>query len=126
MSIGQKIIELRESKGMSRAELATAMDITYYALSKYETDDRQIDHALLIAFADFFNISIDYLLGRKTEVVAEEGLFYGLDEDERKAIRGQADYYRYRKKLPDDRRDGSSGLTDIDKDGKKPKFKKAK
>lgn len=126
MSVGRKIIELRDIKGMTRKDLAKKLGVTYDALSKYETDERQVDHELLIKIADFFEITIDYLLERKTEIVAEEGLFYGLDEEEQNAIRGQADFYRYRKKLPEDSGDGSSGLENTDREGKKTRFKKAK
>lgn len=33
-------------------------------ISQYETETRQADYQTLIAFADFFDVSIDYLLGR--------------------------------------------------------------
>lgn len=126
MSVGRKIIELRDIKGMTRKDLAKKLGVTYDALSKYETDERQVDHELLIKIADFFEITIDYLLERKTEIVAEEGLFYGLDEEEQNAIRGQADFYRYRKKLPEDSGDGSRGYPSTGKNGKEPRMKKAR
>lgn len=34
------------------------------SISRYETGERQADYETLIAFADYFNVSIDYLLGR--------------------------------------------------------------
>ncbi len=126
MSVGRKIIELRDIKGMTRKDLAKKLGVTYDALSKYETDERQVDHELLIKMADFFGVTIDYLLERQTEIVAEEGLFYGLTNEERERLREQAEFYRYRKKLPEDRRDGSSGLPNTDKEGKKPRYKRAK
>lgn len=126
MSVGRKIIELRDIKGMTRKDLAKKLGVTYDALSKYETDERQVDHELLIKMADFFGVTIDYLLERQTEIVAEEGLFYGLTNEERERLREQAEFYRCRKKLPEDRRDGLSGLENTDKEGKKPRYKRAK
>ncbi len=64
MEIGKIIVELRKERGISRAELAKNIGVTYHALSKYETGDRQIDHELLVKVADYFNVTVDYLLGR--------------------------------------------------------------
>lgn len=33
-------------------------------ISRYETESREADYKTLILFADYFNVSIDYLLGR--------------------------------------------------------------
>ena len=36
-------------------------------ISRYENMERQADHQTLIQFADYFNVSIDYLLGRENK-----------------------------------------------------------
>lgn len=64
MKIGDKIKQLREEINMSRSELAQKIGITYYALSKYETNERQPDYDTLKNIANLFNVSTDYLLGR--------------------------------------------------------------
>jgi transcriptional regulator with XRE-family HTH domain len=64
MSIGNKIKELRNEKGLNRAHLAEKLGITYHALSKYETNARQPDYSTLIRIADYFDVSLDYLLER--------------------------------------------------------------
>lgn len=56
---------LREKDNISREHLAKSLDITYSALSKYETGKREPDFELLQKIADFFNVSTDYLLGRE-------------------------------------------------------------
>lgn len=33
-------------------------------ISRYETGAREADYETLLAFADYFNVSVDYLLGR--------------------------------------------------------------
>jgi len=34
------------------------------SISRYEIGEREADYETLIAFADYFNVSVDYLLGR--------------------------------------------------------------
>ena len=34
------------------------------SISRYETGEREADYATLIRFADYFHVSVDYLLGR--------------------------------------------------------------
>lgn len=41
-----------------------AMNMSQNSISRYETGEREADYKTLIAFADFFNVSIDFLLGR--------------------------------------------------------------
>jgi len=64
MSFGQKLVILREEKNMDRDELAKILNISYSAVSKYETDIRFPDQEILKKIADFFQVSTDYLLGR--------------------------------------------------------------
>lgn len=41
-----------------------AMNMSQNSISRYETGEREADYKTLIAFADFFDVSIDFLLGR--------------------------------------------------------------
>lgn len=61
---GDIIKTLREEKGLTRDELAKRMNITYSALSKYETNNRFPDKETLNRIADYFGVTTDYLLGR--------------------------------------------------------------
>ena len=60
----QRLMELRKRKRLSQQALATALDMNQNSISRYETGEREADYKTLIAFADFFNVSIDYLLER--------------------------------------------------------------
>ena len=40
------------------------MNMAQNTISQYENEVRQADYETLIAFADFFDVSVDYLLGR--------------------------------------------------------------
>lgn len=63
--LGQRIRTLRESKGMSQAALARALDASINAINLLEVGSTRAPHIdRLIAIADLFNVSIDYLVGR--------------------------------------------------------------
>ncbi len=64
MSLGSIIRKLRTDNGINRKQLADSLGITYHALAKYETDDREPDYNTLKKFADYFKVPLDYLLGR--------------------------------------------------------------
>lgn len=49
---------------MSQVTLAMELNMNQNSISRYETGEREADYATLIAFADYFNVSVDYLLGR--------------------------------------------------------------
>jgi len=41
-----------------------ALNMNQNSISRYETGEREADYSTLIAFADYFDVSVDYLLGR--------------------------------------------------------------
>ena len=55
---------LREKKNMTQQRLAIELDMNQNTISRYESGKRQADYATLIKIADYFNVSIDYLLER--------------------------------------------------------------
>ncbi|MBR5262765.1 MAG: helix-turn-helix transcriptional regulator [Clostridia bacterium] len=59
-----RLKELRTAKGISQLKLALDLNMNQNSISRYENGIRQADYATLIKFADYFNVSIDYLLGR--------------------------------------------------------------
>lgn len=59
-----RLKELREKKNISQLKLAIDLNMNQNSISRYETGARQADYKTLIAFADYFNVSIDYLLER--------------------------------------------------------------
>ena len=59
-----RLKELRKKKGISQLRLATELNTTQNTISRYETGEREADYAMLIRIADYFNVSIDYLLER--------------------------------------------------------------
>ena len=62
-----RIKELRRSKHITQEKLASILGVTQSNLSGWETEKWQPDHATLLKLADYFEVSIDYLLGRTDE-----------------------------------------------------------
>ena len=56
--------ELRKKRHMTQQRLAIELNMTLNSISRYENEVREADYQTLIKFADFFNVSIDYLLER--------------------------------------------------------------
>lgn len=55
---------LRKKKNITQQKLAMDLNISQNTLSRYETHAREADYATLIKIADYFNVSLDYLLER--------------------------------------------------------------
>ena len=60
----QRLKELRVKKHISQLKLAMDLGMNQNSISRYETGMREADYATLIMFADYFHVSIDYLLER--------------------------------------------------------------
>ena len=55
---------LRKSYGISQLKLAMGLNMNQNSISRYECGEREADYSTLIKFADYFDVSIDYLLER--------------------------------------------------------------
>lgn len=64
MSFGQRIKQLRQNKKLSQQKLSDHLNMNRATYARYETDDNQADYDTLLKLADFFEVSLDYLLGR--------------------------------------------------------------
>ena len=62
--MNNRIKDLRENAHMRQADLAEAVGIDQRTISNYETGKTYPDSYALIKLADFFNVSIDYLVCR--------------------------------------------------------------
>jgi transcriptional regulator with XRE-family HTH domain len=61
--VNLKIAELRKQKRIGQQELAEVLGVTYQSVSKWETGTTMPDITLLPAIAEYFNVSVDELLG---------------------------------------------------------------
>ena len=62
---GERLLELRKEKGISQAKLAKDLQVSYAVVCYWETDRSEPTAPNLVKLADYFDVSIDYLLGRK-------------------------------------------------------------
>ena len=59
-----RLKELRKERGISQLKLAIALDTTQNTISRYETGAHEPGIKELIRIANYFEVSIDYLLER--------------------------------------------------------------
>ena len=67
----KKLIDLRKSKKRTQSEVAKILSISQVAYSKYETGKAEPSHDILLKLADYYNVSIDYLLDRENKETAK-------------------------------------------------------
>ena len=62
-----RLKELRKKRNSSQLKLALDLNMNQNTISRYENLEREADYSTLIKFADYFGVSLDYLLGRTDE-----------------------------------------------------------
>ena len=81
-----RLKELREENGIKRSELARDLNINAGTIANYENEIRQAPYEYLLLFADYFDVSVDYLLGKEERGSAGINLNKSLSLQERKLI----------------------------------------
>lgn len=59
-----RLKKLRKMRKISQLKLAIDLNMNQNSISRYENCEREADYETLIKFADYFDVSLDYLLGR--------------------------------------------------------------
>lgn len=59
-----RLKELRKKRQLSQIRLSIDLNMNQNTISRYENGTREADYKTLILIADYFDVSIDYLLGR--------------------------------------------------------------
>ena len=59
-----RLKKLRKARKISQLKLALDLNMNQNSISRYENCEREADYETLIKFADYFDVSLDYLLGR--------------------------------------------------------------
>ena len=67
MTFGEKLQTLRKQNGLSQEQLASQLNISRQAISKWELDSSLPDTENIIQLSNLFNVSIDYLLKDEIE-----------------------------------------------------------
>ncbi len=63
----QRIRDLREDRDLHQQDLAQMLNCTQACYSNYENGKRDIPTEILIQLADFYNVSVDYILNRTNQ-----------------------------------------------------------
>ena len=59
----ENIKKLREEMGITQKQLADVIDVSQQSVNKYENHNIEPDIETLIRIADYFNTSVDYIVG---------------------------------------------------------------
>lgn len=67
-SIAKRLIALREKYNFSQSDIARQIGVTPALISAYENQERRPSLDKLVALADIFHVSTDYILGRSSKI----------------------------------------------------------
>lgn len=88
MDFKYRIRDLRREKDLTAEELGNKMGVTKFAISMWENGKNQPNNDILLKLADYFDVSLDYLMGRSDirnpRPITEDDFlvaFSGLSED---------------------------------------------
>lgn len=62
--IAKRIRALREGVGVSQTKLADELEATQSSINRYENNQTAVPAELLLRYADYFDVSLDYIFGR--------------------------------------------------------------
>jgi len=77
-----RIKELREARGILQQELADIVGVSSLTISRYENGQREPKLDIMVKLADYFEVSLAYILGINSKI-AEDGIFIRADEYDR-------------------------------------------
>lgn len=67
MSFSDRLVLLRKSRNLTQKQLAAEIQLSELAIQHYESRRRKPAFDMLIALADYFDVSLDYLVGRSDD-----------------------------------------------------------
>ena len=63
VSVGTRLRVLRKDAGLTQAQLAALAGTNQAAINRYETDRAAAPYRILVWYATYFNVSLDYIFG---------------------------------------------------------------
>lgn len=63
MMIGERLLDLRKDAGLTQDELADILNTNKHSISAYERGKNEPPDSMKIAIANYFKVSVDYLVG---------------------------------------------------------------
>lgn len=87
--IGNKLKELRKSRGLTQEELGNLLGVAKSSVSMYERDFRRPSYEVLISYVDIFNTSVDSILGSRNQL---KDILSRLSYEHRKLVNDFAEF----------------------------------
>lgn len=78
-TLSERLKECRKKKGVKQSEVADRLNVQRQIISYYESGTRKPNLDDLIMLADFYNVSIDYLVGRTDTPTTDKDLRFICD-----------------------------------------------
>jgi len=75
-NLGDRLKKIRKDKNLRQIDLANSLGLAQTTIANYEQGTRFPNEKTLSQIADFFNISLDYLLGRSDTLINNEAITY--------------------------------------------------
>jgi len=70
----KRLRELREARGLTLDQVAEKLGLRNQYISNYELGKRRPDYETLLKFAEFYNVSVDYILERNDDIPNQDFL----------------------------------------------------
>lgn len=67
MSFSERLIALRKKRNLTQKQVYEAVQMSAIGYQRYEYGEREPAYKNLIALADYFDVSLDYLVGRSDD-----------------------------------------------------------
>lgn len=64
MNLQERLVEIRKERGLTQRQVWEGVGMSPLGYQSYEYGKREPAYQKLLALADFFNVSLDYLVGR--------------------------------------------------------------
>lgn len=64
MMFSERLVSLRKERNITQKQLAAELNLSEVGIQNYEGERRKPAYDVLLALADYFDVSLDYLVGR--------------------------------------------------------------
>lgn len=102
-----RIKDLRNDKDMKQSELCKIIGVSQTTLSDYETEKTEPPTLIWLKLADFFNVSIDFLMGRSNNP-SNEDFTKGMSEEEIKELKKYKELLKIKRKVKNNQKISTS------------------
>lgn len=67
MTFSERLVELRKSRNLTQRQVYSGVSMSALGYQRYEYGEREPSFQKLLALADYFDVSLDYLVGRSDD-----------------------------------------------------------